>query len=93
MISENVSIVRLLLEHEADPNFSDSNDSQPIFSAIRGKNLEILNLLIAYEADVNARDCDGYTPLMAAVMVENETIVSRLIEAGNDFFVSLPGST
>ncbi|VUZ40311.1 unnamed protein product [Hymenolepis diminuta] len=84
MISENASIVRLLLEHEADPNFSDPNYSQPIFSAIRGNNLEILNLLIAYEADVNARDIDGYTPLMTAVMVENETIVSRLIEAGAD---------
>ncbi|KAM3180153.1 hypothetical protein ACTXT7_016864 [Hymenolepis weldensis] len=84
MTSKNASIVRLLLEHEADPNFSDSIDSQPIFSAIRDKNLEILNLLIAYKADVNAKNCDGYTPLMTAVIVENETIVSRLIEAGAD---------
>ncbi|VDO00208.1 unnamed protein product [Rodentolepis nana] len=89
-ISKDPSVVKILLERNADPNFSDSAESPPIFSAIHDKNLEILNLLIDYKANVNARSGNDHTPLMAAVMVESETIVKRLIEAGNDVVNSLP---
>ena len=61
-------IVRLLLEHGANPNSrSDSlihcEYSTALYEASCGKELEIMRLLIQYGADVNARGFNGDTAL------------------------------
>ena len=55
-------IVRLLLEHGADPNARDRNGRTPLhYAAIYG-HYEIVKLLTDFGADPCARDSSGRTP-------------------------------
>jgi len=62
---QNVSLVRLLLEHPRHPPFVGTK--LPIHSAVIRENVEITRLLLQQGADVTARDEGGSTALSEAL--------------------------
>ena len=58
----DVRIVRLLLEHGADPNARDRDDRTSLHYAAFYRHYEIVKLLLDYGANLCARDRNGRTP-------------------------------
>jgi ankyrin repeat protein len=83
----SADIVRLLLQHGADPNHAVKQFAATplIFAAMRGSE-PVLDLLISKGASVEARDATGSTALMWAVYSDNAgpAAAARLIAAGAD---------
>lgn len=61
--SSKTEMVRLLLEHGADPNVRGRNEATPLMRAAFGTSA-IPEMLLNRNADVNAADADGRTALM-----------------------------
>ncbi|MEO8367983.1 MAG: ankyrin repeat domain-containing protein [Candidatus Solibacter sp.] len=59
--SRNPAVVKLLLEHGADPNAVEGNGMTPLHTAAGGGNREIVGLLVAAGADRALRSNDGST--------------------------------
>ena len=60
---KKTSVVKLLLEHNADVNIQDNRGYTPLhWCTIKG-NENLCRLLLEHNADVNIQDNDGYTPL------------------------------
>ncbi|CAM0949106.1 unnamed protein product [Alopecurus aequalis] len=80
----HVEIVKVLLEHGADPNKMVNQFLSPLLMAIIGKSLKCVKLLIEAGADLNARGNSGPTPLTQAVDDGFTDFVKLLLEAGAD---------
>ncbi len=78
--AENAEIVKLLLEHKADPNSKDSDDSTSLFCAVDNCNVKIAKLLLEHNADPNVKNSYDNTPLFRAVDRCNVEIVKLLLE-------------
>ena len=79
----DVAMVRLLLEHGADPNFLETA-TWPLDTAAGRGYKEILELLLDEDADPDAQDEDGCTPLIGAASGGHLEIVELLLEVGAD---------
>jgi ankyrin repeat protein len=80
-----VEIVKLLLNHGANPNIADSENDTPLMAACHHGNIEIVSMLLAAGADVNAAETRyGYTPLASAVQKGHIGIVRILLDKGAD---------
>jgi ankyrin repeat protein len=69
----NTKVVKMLLEHGANPNC--------LHSAVR-HHKEVVQLLLDYNADVNQKDGNGRTPLHFAVIFGCEDNINLLISNG-----------
>jgi ankyrin repeat protein len=58
--------MRLLVDHQANPNLRASDFSTPLLAAVSHGRLDAAQLLIDRGADVNLGDSNNTTPLMAA---------------------------
>ena len=58
----DVGIVRMLLEHGADPNATQERGFVPLHDAAANGNLALVQLLVKHGARVNAKAEDGKTP-------------------------------
>ncbi|KAI9442915.1 ankyrin repeat-containing domain protein [Lactarius indigo] len=81
--SDHPQIVRLLLEHGANPNIRDNRDRTPLHLVSSSHlelslRLEITRTLLAYGADVDAEDETGRTPLKVALAWGKDEIVQLL---------------
>ena len=89
---KNFTIVKLLLEAEADPNVIDSNGYATIHYAVYYRDIAIVKLLLTESfiaVNVNFEQRKGNTPLIIAIRQNNTAIASLLIEAGADInFIS-----
>lgn len=76
----HTDIVKLLLEHGADPNAQETSDFRtfPLVAAARGNHLEMAEALLEHEADPNASVNAADTALSAA-MDHNDMEVANLI--------------
>ncbi len=73
VLREDAAIVRLLLEHGANPNTRiDEGCWSVLDCAVEDHSLEIARLLVEHGADVNARSEDGFTVLHHAVDIEGD---------------------
>jgi uncharacterized protein len=63
----DVDIVKLLLEHGADPNASQERGFVPLHEAAAGGNEAIVHLLVEYGGRIDAKADDGKTPYDLAV--------------------------
>ena len=75
-------IVKLLLQHEHDPNETNSAGQTPLMYAAQHNNIEITALLLSKGADVHLCNQNGHTALMEAASYGNVKIAKMLIEEG-----------
>ena len=78
-------VVRLLLEHDANPNIRDNNGDTPLASASWQGYTHIVKLLLNNNnASINIQNDYGYTPLLLASYRGYTEIVRMLLESGAD---------
>jgi ankyrin repeat protein len=93
--SGDVTLMKLLLQHGADPNIATTNKTTPLMAAagigwVEGvtfessakENLEAVKLLLDLGADVNAVDGDGRTALHGAAHKGRTEVVQILADHG-----------
>jgi uncharacterized protein len=86
VLNNKPEIVKILLQHKADPNIKINGNSYMLIEAAYGGYSEVADLLIRHNANVNCRkqDGSGITPLMFACIQGNVNIVQKLINANAD---------
>jgi ankyrin repeat protein len=83
---QNAGLVRLLLEHGANPNVKISEDSDvtPIDVACESGNEEIVEILLKYSANLENSDGRIFPSIVIAAMRGHEKIVETLVLNGAD---------
>lgn len=76
--------VKLLLEHNANPNVKSDTGYTPLMSAASDGYFEVAELLIAHGAEINAVDKEGKTALHYAARTGRGSVVKLLLEKGAD---------
>ena len=79
----NNNILRMLLEHGADPNFETLEGVAPLYFAIAFQNLEAVKLLVDHGASLTSRDKKGHRPLYYAKNNECEEIIAYVTPSQN----------
>jgi len=82
--ANHAGIIRLLLEHNADPATRDQLGNTALHWAAEGNKPEIARLLLGGRADINAQDRNGLTPLMKAVQANHPAVVELLLREKAD---------
>jgi len=77
-VKGKVKIVKILLEHKADPNVVDTNGTTALLYATMFQHSEITALLLNHNADISLKDNRGNTALDYAILMKNETLVNLL---------------
>ena len=80
----HVGVVRSLLEHEADVNHPDTDQTPPLHIAARAGHEVVVQLLLQYEADLERQHDTVGTPLHYAARWGQEKVVEVLLEWGAD---------
>lgn len=66
-----IEVVKILLEHGADPNLGERNENNALAKAVMKrvdeKSLEMIKLLLEYGADINKLNVKGYSALFFAL--------------------------
>ena len=83
---DKISCLKILLDHEADPDIKDEKRGQTaLMYAAQENKLEIVSELLSSGANPNIKDeKDGQTALMYAAQENNLNIVSELLMKGAD---------
>ena len=77
------TILRILLEHGADPNVADEELGPPLLAAVKEGSLEAIRLLLADGADVSVRDAQGrILQEVARAANRDERVLTLLKNAG-----------
>jgi ankyrin repeat protein len=88
------AVLRILLEHGADPNQHRGDATPALVLAARRGDHAAVDVLLAAGADINAADARGRTALMHAIERDERTVVAVLCLAGADIDqVSIDGAT
>jgi len=77
-------VVRILLEHGADPIAQNKRGLAPLHRASDRGHVEVVRLLIGFGAGVSARDDQGWTPLHWASDRGHGDVACVLLEHGAD---------
>src|SRR5207253_2843443 len=91
-LTKRREVVRLLLEHGANPN-GRSNGWMPLESAIQNNDLGSIHLLLDHGANVNGQITGYGTALDAALMLNKPEAALVLLERGADPKRSASGGT
>ncbi|OMO96291.1 Tetratricopeptide TPR-1 [Corchorus olitorius] len=75
--------VKVLLEHQANPNAETEDNITPLLSAVAAGSLACLDLLVQAGAKVNIT-AGGATPLHIAADIGNPELINSLLKAGAD---------
>lgn len=85
MMAQQPAVVRLLLQHGADPLALDQKGATVLhYAVMASRALDIIPLLVNRGADVNARDDKGISVLMQAVMNDKPELVGLILNLGAD---------
>jgi len=77
--------LRLVLEHQGNPNLVGPLGVTPLFFAVSSRRLDNLKLLIDAVADIDRRNAFGFTPIIQAAEMPWFEGVYWLLEAGADY--------
>ncbi|XP_065085323.1 uncharacterized protein LOC135707425 isoform X2 [Ochlerotatus camptorhynchus] len=78
------SVVKQLIENNADPNDMDEYNRTALHVASYKENMEIIQLLIDKGGNLNSKTIFGQTPLHLAVLNNHESVVKNLIANSAD---------
>lgn len=67
-------LIKLLLDHKADPNVQDGESQAPLYEACRSGNSAAARVLLQYEADINDDDLTGDTVSQNLSIISNQLI-------------------
>jgi ankyrin repeat protein len=83
-VGGHTDVVRLLLEHGADPNETRTDDgATPLWDASSNGHFDAVKLLLKGGADANKpRSADGTTPLFVATWQKHPDVVKLLLDRG-----------
>jgi ankyrin repeat protein len=87
MFTENLEVIRLLLENGSDPNALSEEDRSPLRFAVEQNSLEMAELFLHYGADKTINDSGGFcgfTALGLAARKQNVAMIALLLKAGAD---------
>ncbi|AUD40109.1 ankyrin repeat family protein [Flamingopox virus FGPVKD09] len=84
IMEDEVRIVKMLLDKDADINCVDAYKEKPLHNAIKSCNVEIVKLLLDYGANPNEITLNGYTILDHAILYGNKEIFKLLIDKCDD---------
>ncbi len=77
-VKNNVQIVKLLLENNANPNIPDANGSTALIYASIFKSYDIANLLVKYKGDNAHKDNRGNSALDYAILADDDKLIQIL---------------
>jgi ankyrin repeat protein len=82
--SENIEVVKLLIEGGADINQKDSDKVTPLHYCFSSKEkaVELAEILLEAGAVINNQNIDGQTPLDFALLAGNKPLIEFLIRRG-----------
>ncbi|GJQ86694.1 hypothetical protein Trydic_g19789 [Trypoxylus dichotomus] len=83
--TQNMNIIRMLLQSGADVDYVDRSNRTPLIYAIMTENKDIVQLLLEYKADVNLKSNNGYIPLCVAIETQKLEVIELLLQ--NDAFI------
>ncbi|HEY1898735.1 MAG TPA: ankyrin repeat domain-containing protein [Steroidobacteraceae bacterium] len=78
----DTSLIKVLLQHHADPNAMNSFGSAPLIEAIKANNVELVEMLLNAGAHADAPNADGQTALMLAARIGALPIAKLLLRHG-----------
>jgi len=85
MAAQSGPMIRLLLEHGADPGIRDNKGATALHHAVACPDaLEIVPLLLEKGADIDATDDLGFTALISAVVNDKPDLVRLMLDRGAD---------
>ena len=84
--NKTLDIVKLLLDHDADPNYilKEHNETALHLAIAWKENIDIVEILLDYGADPNIQDIDNETALMNASEYGRTEMVKLLLDYGAD---------
>ena len=84
--NKTLDIVKLLLDHDADPNYilKEHNETALHVAIAWKENIDIVKILLDYGADPNIPDIDNETALMNASEYGRTEMVKLLLDYGAD---------
>jgi hypothetical protein len=80
--TENLEVVRLLLDAGADRNLADADEYSPLHHAASLGLTDIARILVSKGANTRAIDDTGRTPAMLAAYYGNKEVLKALLRAG-----------
>ncbi len=83
-MSDNLTLVRVLLRAGADVNAKNDNDNTVMSYLGDTESLHLIRVMLAAGADINVRDKQGDTPLHEASMGNHPKTVALLVKRGAD---------
>lgn len=79
VVNNDLEMVKVMVEHGANPNQVDSAGRTPLYWAAFNQNQEMVAYLVGRGADVNHVDVYGKTPLCTAVVLDDLNVVTLLL--------------
>ncbi|MCB9493728.1 MAG: ankyrin repeat domain-containing protein [Epsilonproteobacteria bacterium] len=77
---ENITMVKMLIDHGARLDMFDTLSQTPLHTAAEIGNMQIITLLLEHAADVDQLDILPETALFSAILYDNFEVVQLLIE-------------
>ena len=93
IVDEKPEMVRILVEHGADPNQPSRAGEFPLTLAIRAKQRDVLRMLLRAGAVTDRLLANGSTPLLEAARLGQAGAVRDLVSAGADPAIVLTDGT
>lgn len=90
VMTNQLDIAKLLLEHGADVNTENAKGFQLLHDAIQNNKPKVVQFLFEHGADINKIDREGNTPLHIAIWKWSSESVNELLNHGADQLIEVP---